>query len=694
MKSLEIIVSCHDKNCTPRVKPGDKIPNNLVYIKHRTRDLERNIHIPFTLDVYLDVDNNNGISSLLIERWKLHYEVKQHESKEERASTVNKHIGIMIRTLYCYVRLLPSFQLSTKSRDCPISFRLYVSDLSVDGTGTDQFVTRTSSYNLPLIPTRCGNLSIRLKYIDANDIKSIYDMSDRMYKLDALHAFRNASVDPPRGEKIESVGSRGSNISSNISSDLKERYRGRRHSVAHAHEPIPIPNHHRDETSSDQHRRSLTSISVNTGSPPASNWDMKAGLRSPTQPSTSLVETMDEFPEMPSLNRHQSKSWSSTDTPFALQEGQPRRKNEKNESSYQQESVRQGTGIGRPNDILLSGRSRSLSKEGRGIGSLMNENRPRSLSRHGRPPQHPDGASSFTSSPGVSTPPQYYSNGSTPSAPFYIQPQSDFQSSGGNQYYSPQSISPSPPFHCPATNLLSTSPSTTVLGGIGLGSTMQNMRDYFISGGGRSRTLSSEKLPNKADDPVATADGYMTLSQLPTSPFDNASSLLQLGPGGENVDDPSGNPGMNTDGEKGNADIDGMFDFEESETLDEDEVFEDLPFAWAQQSTPDSYVFNKGGISHVPDLDDGSSLSGNGNISNLDSNNGSSSNGTLNLNQSFIAQQCMAPPMLLSFQQSCDDNSSLCTTESLNGSINLAFQKLDQMKKFHERISNSKSIQE
>jgi hypothetical protein len=199
IKSLEIMVSCHDKNCSPRVQHGESFPNNLAYIKKRTRDLDRNIHIPFTLDVYLDVDNNNGISSLLIERWKIHYEVKKRETKEERASSVNKHIGIMMRTLYCYVRLLPSFQLSTKSKDCPISFKIYVSDLSIDEK--DRFVANTSSYHLPVIPTPYGNLSMRLRYIEANDIKSIYDLSDRMYKLDALHAFRTTANEGFHGDQ-------------------------------------------------------------------------------------------------------------------------------------------------------------------------------------------------------------------------------------------------------------------------------------------------------------------------------------------------------------------------------------------------------------------------------------------------------------------------------------------------------------
>jgi hypothetical protein len=415
IKSLEIVVSCHDKNCSPRVKPGEEVPNNLSYIKKRTRDLERNIHIPFTLDVYLDVDNNNGVSSLLIERWKIHYEVKKRETKEERASSVNKHIGIMMRTLYCYVRLLPSFQLSTKSKDCPISFRIHVSDLTVDEK--DRFLAKTSSYSLPVIPTPSGNLSIRLRYIEANDIKSIYDLSDRMYKLDALHAYRNTGHESGGGDSKDSRRSR--DMPNNLDQP-GEVYRGRRHSVSH--EPIPIPqqqqSHNQQGYSSSSavhggsgnnmqhHQRASTSLHV--GTPPGhgiSNATYTGGLRSPTQPSTSLVDFVEqgadknkksnlvESPEIPTLVRHQSKSWTAetpltqdhypTSPPLPV----PGAKVTEHEFSHNRQRVYSGDrqSIG---DTSL--RVRSLSKGDRGSISSGSDLRPSSLTsaRHGRPPQH------------------------------------------------------------------------------------------------------------------------------------------------------------------------------------------------------------------------------------------------------------------------------------------------------------------
>mmetsp|Transcript_14505 Transcript_14505/g.24071 ORF Transcript_14505/g.24071 Transcript_14505/m.24071 type:complete len:742 (+) Transcript_14505:277-2502(+) len=713
IKSLEIMVSCHDKNCSPRVQPGENYTNNLAYIKKHTRDLERNIHIPFTLDVYLDVDNNNGISSLLIERWKIHYEVKKRETKEERASSVNKHIGIMMRTLYCYVRLLPSFQLSTKSKDCPISFKIHVSDLTIDEN--DRFVAKTSSYRLPVIPTPSGNLSIRLRYIEANDIKSIYDMSDRMYKLDALHAYRNTGQelgepgDDPRARHIQAMPN--------------DVYRGRRHSVSH--EPIPIPHQQQNIGGGAQHQRAATALRI--GTPPGqgiSHASYSGGLRSPTQPSSSLVDFSDQaskkdqssllrdVPDMPQLVRHQSKSWTAETPLTSTPDGKDVDPN--SESGLLRQRQREHSGDRQAGDYSGSTRTRSMSKGDKGSVSSVGDDR--RSSRQGRPPQHPDGASSLTSSlGGGGTPPHYYSNGSTPSAPFFIPPshspstQSDpIQNLAGGGYsnsvgsgpheYLPQSISASPPFHCPSTNLLSTSPSTTVLGGIGLGSTMQNMRDYFIAGGGnRPRTLSGEKCyANQSSHKFHTSNQSNTgndmllLSELPVSPFDNALNLMQQGGSvGGDHDERSVNTGTITEGDKGNADTDEMFEFEDTDALDDDDIVEDMPFAWAQQSAADSYVFNKAGISHMPDVSTDGSMGGLNNYSGSGAGNSSSSNGMVNLNQSFIAQQCMAPPMLTSFRQSSDEDRFTHYTQDMGGSMNIGFQKLDQLKQFQRSYTAS-----
>jgi hypothetical protein len=165
-KSLEIIVACHADNCTPR-SGTKKYPNNFEYIKSSTKELGVTLYLPYRLDVYLDVDNQNGMRSVLIESWLFHYDNRKRDSKEGRISSVNKHVGILMRTLYCFVRLLPAFQLSTQSSNCPLSFRVY----PVDQSRENQFPLKPLKYHFPPIATQFGYFSLSLKYLDSQSIK-------------------------------------------------------------------------------------------------------------------------------------------------------------------------------------------------------------------------------------------------------------------------------------------------------------------------------------------------------------------------------------------------------------------------------------------------------------------------------------------------------------------------------------------
>ena len=169
-KSFEIVVSCHDKNCFPRIEQNSTIRQesiNIDYIRARTKELKHNLHLSFALDLYLDVDNNRGVKSVLLERWNIHYDLKRKDMKEGGISSVNKHVGILVRTIYSFVRLLPAFQLSTQSTQCPLSFRIY----DAETEGRDKFLAETVSYNFPDIPTQFGHLSIRMRYMDSARIK-------------------------------------------------------------------------------------------------------------------------------------------------------------------------------------------------------------------------------------------------------------------------------------------------------------------------------------------------------------------------------------------------------------------------------------------------------------------------------------------------------------------------------------------
>lgn len=135
---------------------------------------------------------------------------------------------------------------------------------------------------------------------------------------------------------------------------------------------------------------------------------------------------------------------------------------------------------------------------------------------------------------------------------------------------------------------------------------------------------------------LATSSVTNLLPELPDSPFDNDSFGKECYPslgrdgslGGKDRDSGSGG-GLGVD-------ADCIFAYDDndrySESCDGDGGAEDMPFAWAQPNA-DMFEFDR-------------SFSG----GKLEGVNGAALSGSTS--QSFIAQQCMAPPVLSSFEQS------------------------------------------
>lgn len=658
-KSFEIVVSCHDKNCVPRVEaPSGRHSDstNFDYIKYKTKELKQNLHTPYVLDLFLDVDNNKGVKSLLLERWNIHYDTKRRDTKEGRISSVNKHIGIMMRTLYCFVRLLPAFQLSTQSRQCPISFRIYNAESGFENR--DRFETSVMSYAFPPIPTPFGNLTLTLRYLDSESIKAIY------------------SEDVPAQLPSPAQGHKERERADSSEDQRRRSLDRRRHSVALTHDPIPIPNsRHGQPSSSGSSRRpdgarpvSMPSASNNVASTApapyssATAWGASSTgeryygeLRSPTQPSNSLTrdpsrspekyphgtngtnggENPGDVPDIPSLGRHQSRSADAA--PGYLN------------------AVAQDYFSPKGPQGHMDSRVRTLSRESEG-------GRPLSL-KHGRPPQHPESSSynSHSSSPHSGTP-----------APFYMNSSAYPTSSSYPNDEDPDALplaDISPPFQLPCVGLISTSPST------GQGGSLHTLRGQLI---GTNRVGKGEKYygygartphsvtghgSNSPMELMGLATSIHTLlPELPESPFDtdlgrDCYPLSREGHDGSSVGGA---------GESRSADTDCMFAYDDNDrdSLDGNED-EDMPFAYAAPQA-ESFEFQRPAVS---------SVSAKGLATNP-------SGSTSSNNQSFIAQQCMAPPVLASFESA--------STYSRNNDVGAsAFAKLEQMKEFHMTFAQS-----
>lgn len=136
--------------------------DNSDYCYQILKDWKVNLNSPVVLDVSLLDPETKGFH--LMERWKIIYKRKD-DTKDGRLSSVSRRIVTLMRTLYCFVRLLPGFQLLNMSPTTPIlSFRLY----NPEQPPSRNFVCETSYYDFPRIQTFRGTLYLGVRYMAVN----------------------------------------------------------------------------------------------------------------------------------------------------------------------------------------------------------------------------------------------------------------------------------------------------------------------------------------------------------------------------------------------------------------------------------------------------------------------------------------------------------------------------------------------
>lgn len=144
-----------------QVVPSD-FKDNSEYCYQMLRDWKLNLNSPVVIDVSLL--NPETKEFYLMERWKIIYKRKD-DTKDGRLSSVSRRIVTLMRTLYCFVRLLPGFQLLNM---CPtmsiLSFRLY----NPEQPPSRNFVCESSYYDFPRIQTFRGTLYLGVRYMAAN----------------------------------------------------------------------------------------------------------------------------------------------------------------------------------------------------------------------------------------------------------------------------------------------------------------------------------------------------------------------------------------------------------------------------------------------------------------------------------------------------------------------------------------------
>ena len=177
-QAAEVILTGRNAEISPSLTSQGRAYLDLSlkdYITQLISTWKKNIAAPLVIDLYLyDNDKNE---SLLMERWKFVYN-RNDDSRDGRFTTVQKKVITFIRSLYCFVRLLPGFQLLKLS---PNIVNINCTFYNPDKNGVPtSFIHETITYQFPQLLTPRGILLVELKYINGSNLQKILKIASKL----------------------------------------------------------------------------------------------------------------------------------------------------------------------------------------------------------------------------------------------------------------------------------------------------------------------------------------------------------------------------------------------------------------------------------------------------------------------------------------------------------------------------------
>ncbi len=150
--------------------PGSSVAgysDNSDYNRQSLLPWRRDVNRLLILDVF--VFNPKSNKQVLMERWKIQYS-RNNDSKDARPfPIINRRILTLIRTLSCFIRLLPGFNLLNLSNIKPtLAYRIYEgrSDENIQSFAYDCL-----KYKFNPISTSKGIVSMGVTYVNPSSLK-------------------------------------------------------------------------------------------------------------------------------------------------------------------------------------------------------------------------------------------------------------------------------------------------------------------------------------------------------------------------------------------------------------------------------------------------------------------------------------------------------------------------------------------
>jgi hypothetical protein len=112
-----------------------------------------------------------------MERWKFVYN-RNEDSRDGRFATIQKKVITFIRSLYCFVRLLPGFQLLKLS---PKLVNINCTIYNPDKNGVQSsFLHETITYQFPQLLNSKGVLLVEVKYTNGINLQKLLKIQSKL----------------------------------------------------------------------------------------------------------------------------------------------------------------------------------------------------------------------------------------------------------------------------------------------------------------------------------------------------------------------------------------------------------------------------------------------------------------------------------------------------------------------------------
>ena len=174
--SCETILRDRTSNVSPVGYQFNSIMESLEYCRQTILSWRKDIHKPLGFDIF--IFDSISQSSVLMERWKISFQKVKETPKDynRHLSFISRRISTLIRTLHCFVRMLPGYNLVKTSRKVVyLSFHLYpLNETTQRQDNLVSFSHPPSLYKFTPVPTPKGLLSISVNYLNAHLLKVIF----------------------------------------------------------------------------------------------------------------------------------------------------------------------------------------------------------------------------------------------------------------------------------------------------------------------------------------------------------------------------------------------------------------------------------------------------------------------------------------------------------------------------------------